>query len=63
MDKDWVGNKNTVFSQLGARNYAKEERQSEDYYATDPSAIDDLLKFEKFNNEIWECACGGGTFE
>lgn len=49
-----------VFTTIGARNYALEERQQDDYYATDPRAIDLLLKEEKFAPVIWECACGGG---
>ena len=49
-----------VFTTIGARNYALEERQQDDYYATDPNAIDLLLKEEKFAPFIWECACGAG---
>lgn len=60
MSKDWVGNKPTVFVQLGASNHSETEREKNDYYATDPSAIDDLLKLETFNKNIWECACGEG---
>lgn len=60
MSKDWVGNKKTTFVQLGASNHSDTEREKNDYYATDPSAIDDLLKVETFNKNIWECACGEG---
>lgn len=60
MSKDWVGNKKTTFVQLGASNHSNQEREVNDYYATDPSAIDDLLKVESFNKNIWECACGEG---
>lgn len=37
------------------------ERQNEDYYSTDPLAIDYLLQHESFDNHIWECACGNGN--
>lgn len=37
-----------------------DERQPDDYYATDPIAIEKLLEHESFRNHIWECACGGG---
>ena len=36
-------------------------RQEDDYYATPPRAIDDLLSKITLNKNIWECACGGGT--
>ncbi len=60
MSKDWAGNRTSTFVQLGASNHSKTEREIHDYYATDPSAIDDLLKKETFNKNIWECACGEG---
>lgn len=60
MDKDWTGNKQTNFTRLGARNYAKEDRQINDYYATPPKAVEELLKVENFSPMIWECACGEG---
>ena len=60
MPKDWTGNSHSFASMLGARNYAKNEREQHDFYATDPRAIDDLLKYETFNKNIWECAVGQG---
>lgn len=59
-DKDWVGNKNSVFKTLGASNHTESERQNEDYYATDPKAAELLMQLETFSNNIWECACGEG---
>ena len=58
--KDWNGNKNSIYKTLGASNHTDKEREENDYYATDPVAIDKLLKFEKPSNFIWECACGEG---
>lgn len=60
MDKDWNGNANSIFKQLGASNHCEDEREEHDYYATDPKAIDDLLSVETFSDKIWECASGGG---
>lgn len=57
--KDWIGNKNSVFKTLGASNHTDKEREKDDYYATEPKALELLLELEKFNN-VWECACGGG---
>lgn len=36
-------------------------REENDYYATDPKAMHLLLKYEKFNLNIWEPACGEGN--
>jgi hypothetical protein len=58
--KDWTGNKNSIYKTLGATNHTSEERQNEDYYATDPKAAVLLLELEKFSENIWECACGEG---
>lgn len=60
MQKDWVGTKDSAFKMLGASNHCEEERELNDYYATDPKAIDELLRYEAFNENIWECACGEG---
>lgn len=61
MNKDWTGNKQSVYSIIGAENYSFEERQSEDYYATEPKAVELLLRLEDFSDNIWECACGEGN--
>lgn len=60
MPKDWTGNSKSAFKQLGASNHSLLEREEHDFYATDPSAIDDLLKYETFDKNIWECAVGQG---
>ena len=59
-NKDWTGNGNSVWKALGASNHTDEERERNDYYATSPTAIDRLLKYEKPSKAIWECAVGGG---
>ena len=63
--KDWTGNSRSYASVLGARNFAQEDREQHDYYATDPKSLEiflDKLKQDKIklNNTIWECACGEG---
>ena len=60
--KDWTGDTKSQLRTIGARNFAINERQSEDYYATEPKAVRLLLEMERFPKEktIWECACGGG---
>ena len=59
-NKDWTGNNKSVFTCNGARTYAKEERQSEDYYATEPRAVYELLERESFSKKILEPCVGGG---
>lgn len=58
--QDWTGNKNSIYKTLGASNHSEAEREVNDYYATDPLAIDKLLQVEQLNKQIWECACGAG---
>lgn len=57
-NKDWIGNSKSTYITLGASNHTDKERQHEDYYATDPIAAELLLQVEKFDKNIWECACG-----
>lgn len=58
--KDWTGNARSAHATLGARNYAKNERETNDYYATEPKAVRLLLEQEQFAPKIWEPACGEG---
>ena len=55
---DWIGNNKSTFSTLGASSHSNTERESNDYYATDPRAVEKLLERETFNKYIWEPACG-----
>ena len=36
------------------------EREKDDFYPTPKYAVEELLKREVFNGNIWECACGKG---
>ena len=65
MEKDWTGNKKSTFVQLGASNHTDKQREMNDFYATDPHALEIFLdKLEQDNIKlhkcIWECACGQG---
>ena len=48
MSKDWTGNAQSVFKCLGSSHHTDNERQHEDYYATDPKAAHLLLEVEYF---------------
>lgn len=52
--------KKEIYTTLGASNHCKEEREINDFYATDPSTIDDLLQYEQFDGTVWEPAAGMG---
>lgn len=56
--KDWTGNTKSVHFVLGASNHSLKERETNDYYATEPKAAKLLLEVENFAPNIWECACG-----
>lgn len=60
MAKDWTGNYHSVCGCLGARNECEEERETHDFYATQPIAAECLMKIENLSPRIWECACGEG---
>lgn len=60
MSADWSGNKTSAFTTNGASNHSLEEREANDFYATDPVAVEMLLNLEKFSTLIWEPACGQG---
>ena len=49
-----------IFTPLGASNHSRKKREENDYYATDPKALEMLLELEHFSDNVWECACGGG---
>lgn len=55
-------NKQLVFSNIGASNHSKYEREANDYYSTDEEAIRLLDKHNLLDKDIpyWETACGGG---
>ncbi len=60
MSKDWTGNRIASFATLGANNHSDVIREANDYYATDPRAVEMLLEKEKFNSIILEPSCGEG---
>lgn len=62
MERDWIGNKKSTFVTLAASNHTDKEREGNDYYATDPIAIDALLCSGggKLNHKVWECSAGQG---
>ena len=51
---------NKIFTCLAASNHSQTDRQSEDYYATEPKAVQELLAVEKFSDTILEPCVGGG---
>lgn len=60
MSKDWTGNKRAVFSTLGASNHSLQERESMDFYATDPAVLDLLARKYDIPDVVMEPACGTG---
>lgn len=62
MSKDWTGNYNSIYKTLGASNHTEEDREENDFYATEPKATKFLLEIEDFDKSVpvWECANGTG---
>lgn len=59
--EDWTGNNRTLGATLGASNHAAGERPREDYYATHPDMVRDLLNAgAPLRERVWEPACGAG---
>lgn len=55
-----MGNSKTLGVTMGASNHTERVRAEDDFYSTNPIAIDYLLQHEDFAENIWECACGNG---
>ncbi len=59
--KDWTGNSVSYITTNGFANIREHDREANDYYATEPKAVELLLELEDFTNQpVWECACGEG---
>lgn len=61
MQKDWTGNYNSIWKTLGASNHTEKDRQVDDFYATDPKALELFSNSFTINNKVYECACGNGS--
>ena len=65
LEKDWTGNKKSTFVTLGSSSHCDHDRAKNDFYSTDPKALEVFL--ERIKDElslslyIWECACGNGA--
>ena len=58
--KDWIGNKQAPFSCNGCSNHSKENRASQDFYASDPKSAEWLLKLEPQITDVLEPFVGLG---
>jgi hypothetical protein len=55
MAKDWTGNES-----VRNCNKRRPDAEANDYYATEPRAVELLLDAETFSTNVWEPACGEG---
>lgn len=58
---DWTGNANSIYKTHGASNHCAHERECNDFYATDPVAVDMLLSKVELPPQVLEPACGCGS--
>lgn len=49
-----------IFVTNGCSNHTDKDRQTHDYYATDPKCVNELLEVEQFQHNILEPCCGEG---
>lgn len=47
-----------TFITLGANNHTDVTREKDDFYATPPLAVKELMKLETFDKNVWEPCCG-----
>lgn len=45
---------------MASSHHTTDIREENDFYATDPKAVEMLLELEKFSWQIWEPSCGQG---
>lgn len=51
----------SMFRMMGASNHCDtHERETHDFYATDPAAVEQICDLVPFSREVWEPACGTG---
>ena len=62
MGKEWKGNSNSVAAQVGlGTTWHPEDRAEDDFYSTDPKALETLAKYRPIDKVVWEPACGTGN--
>lgn len=60
MKKDWIGSQHSLFAIMGSSSHSAKDREIDDFYATDPEAIDGLAKMIDIPHVVLEPACGMG---
>lgn len=58
--KEWSGNARSMFVCNGDSSHAIEDREENDFYATEPRAVEELLEREQFSKTILEPCVGKG---
>jgi len=57
---DWTGTSQSLFATLGSSSHSERDRETHDFYATEPRAVELLCDLERFHPVILEPACGKG---
>ena len=58
--KEWTGNARSMFVCNGDSSHSTENREENDFYATEPRAVKELLERESFSETILEPCVGKG---
>ena len=51
MAKDWTGNSKAAIAGTAPSNHSKKTREQDDFYATDPKAVEALIKLETYQRQ------------
>ncbi len=60
MEQTTTNKYDVIYRTIGASNHVKEDREENDFYATDPRAVEMLCEIETFSKDILEPCCGEG---
>lgn len=56
-----MASKDYIFKMLAASSHSKDAREEHDFYSTEPSAVEDLLRYVDLQHKVTEPSCGNGN--
>lgn len=56
-----MASKDYIFKMMAASSHSKDAREEHDFYSTEPSAVEDLLRYVDLQHKVTEPSCGNGN--